>query len=253
MHDLGEEMIRFAEVRQKRLVAVLSGVPGDGTADQVKAEALGAVVGVQLDLPTVHPLALGLMRLLHPDEALVCALKQLIRPLLPVAVDDISNEFHSVHGSALDGKQRLAVQPMTAGLIEGENREPVQHILCHHIFAQIGHILQKGKIIFLRFLEDGLGLMGIDLPAILANTHKDNNEIPLRAREVLPGNRKDFSNYWNLLFYSHGSLSSGMRRCHRCDFTTFPIRRKPIYLGIEILLDQHNRGNCEVHEEPHKS
>ena len=59
-----------------------------------------------------------------------------------------------------------------------------------------------------------------------ANTHKDNNEIPLRAREVLPGNRKDFSNYWNLLFYSHGSLSSGMRRCHRCDFTTFPIRRK---------------------------
>ena len=87
----------------------------------------------------------------------------------------------------------------------------------------------------------------------LANTHKDNNEIPLRAREVLPGNRKDFSNYWNLLFYSHGSLSSGMRRCHRCDFTTFPIRRKPIYLGIEILLDQHNRGNCKVREEPHKS
>ena len=87
----------------------------------------------------------------------------------------------------------------------------------------------------------------------LANTHKDNNEIPLRAREVLPENRKDFSNYWNLLFYSHGSLSSGMRRCHRCDFTTFPIRRKPIYLGIEILLDQHNRGNCKVREEPHKS
>ena len=87
----------------------------------------------------------------------------------------------------------------------------------------------------------------------LANTHKDNNEIPLRAREVLPGNRKDFSNYRNLLFYSHDSLSSGMRRCHRCNFTTFPIRRKPIYLGIEILLDQHNRGNCEVHEEPHKS
>lgn len=27
----------------------------------------------------------------------------------------------------------------------------------------------------------------------MANTHKDNNEIPLRAREVLPGNRKDFS------------------------------------------------------------
>ena len=26
-----------------------------------------------------------------------------------------------------------------------------------------------------------------------ANTHKDNNEIPLRAREVLPENRKDFS------------------------------------------------------------
>ena len=87
----------------------------------------------------------------------------------------------------------------------------------------------------------------------LANTHKDNNEIPLRAREVLPENRKDFSNYWNLLFYSHGSLSSGMRRYHRCDFTTFPIRRKPIYLGIEILLDQHNRGNCKVREEPHKS
>ena len=27
----------------------------------------------------------------------------------------------------------------------------------------------------------------------MANTHKDNNEIPLRAKEVLPGNRKDFS------------------------------------------------------------
>ena len=27
----------------------------------------------------------------------------------------------------------------------------------------------------------------------MANTHKDNNEIPRRAREVLPGNRKDFS------------------------------------------------------------
>ena len=26
-----------------------------------------------------------------------------------------------------------------------------------------------------------------------ANTHKDNNEIPLRAKEGLPGNRKDFS------------------------------------------------------------
>ena len=26
-----------------------------------------------------------------------------------------------------------------------------------------------------------------------ANTHKDNNKIPLRAKEVLPGNRKDFS------------------------------------------------------------
>ena len=26
-----------------------------------------------------------------------------------------------------------------------------------------------------------------------ANTHKDNNEIPLKAKEVLPGNRKDFS------------------------------------------------------------
>ena len=26
-----------------------------------------------------------------------------------------------------------------------------------------------------------------------ASTHKDNNEIPLRAKEVLPENRKDFS------------------------------------------------------------
>ena len=26
-----------------------------------------------------------------------------------------------------------------------------------------------------------------------ANTHKDNNKIPPRAKEVLPGNRKDFS------------------------------------------------------------
>lgn len=29
----------------------------------------------------------------------------------------------------------------------------------------------------------------------MANTHKDNNEIPLRAKEVLPGNRKDFTDY----------------------------------------------------------
>lgn len=27
----------------------------------------------------------------------------------------------------------------------------------------------------------------------MVNTHKDNNEIPLRAKEVLPENRKDFS------------------------------------------------------------
>ena len=27
----------------------------------------------------------------------------------------------------------------------------------------------------------------------MANTHKDNNEVPLRAKEVFPGNRKDFS------------------------------------------------------------
>ena len=49
MHDLGKVMIRFAEVRQQLLVAMSLGMLGDGTADQVKAEALGAVVGIQLD------------------------------------------------------------------------------------------------------------------------------------------------------------------------------------------------------------
>ena len=37
-----------------------------------------------------------------------------------------------------------------------------------------------------------------------ANTHKDNNEIPLRAKEVLPGNRKDFSSFKSLLVYTLG-------------------------------------------------
>ena len=38
----------------------------------------------------------------------------------------------------------------------------------------------------------------------MASTHKDNNEIPRRAREVLPGNRKDFSSFKSLLVYTLG-------------------------------------------------
>lgn len=37
-----------------------------------------------------------------------------------------------------------------------------------------------------------------------ASTHKDNNEIPLRAKEVLPGNRKDFSFAQRSLVYTLG-------------------------------------------------
>ena len=84
-----------------------------------------------------------------------------------VAVHQLSEEFHPLHGTALDGKQRLAVHSVAAGLIKGKDREPVQHILCHHVFTQIGHILQKGKIVFLRSLKDLTGLIGISLPAIL--------------------------------------------------------------------------------------
>ena len=38
-----------------------------------------------------------------------------------------------------------------------------------------------------------MALYNINHPHAKANTHKDNNEIPLRAKEVLPENRKDFS------------------------------------------------------------
>ena len=37
-----------------------------------------------------------------------------------------------------------------------------------------------------------------------ANTHKDNNEIPLRAKEVFPGNRKDFPFTQRPLVYTLG-------------------------------------------------
>ena len=122
VHDLGKVMIRFAEVRQQLLVAMSLGMLGDGTADQVKAEALGAVVGIQLDFPAVQPLTLGLMCLLHPDEIPVGTFKQFIRPLPLIAINELSEEPQLVHSSMLDGKQCLAVQPMVTGLIEGKDR-----------------------------------------------------------------------------------------------------------------------------------
>ena len=42
----------------------------------------------------------------------------------------------------------------------------------------------------------------------MANTHKDNNKIPRRAREVLPGNRKDFS-------FAQRSLVYALKSCNK--------------------------------------
>lgn len=42
----------------------------------------------------------------------------------------------------------------------------IQHILRHHVFAQIRHVLHERKIVRLRFLEDLVGLTGIRLPAV---------------------------------------------------------------------------------------
>ena len=107
------------------------------------------------------------VRRLHANEAPVHFFKQLVRTLLPVAVHQLSEEFHPVYGPALDGQQRLAVHPVAAGLVEGEDREPVQHVLRHHVFAQIGHILEKDEIVFLCFLEDRRGFIRVGLPAVL--------------------------------------------------------------------------------------
>lgn len=86
VHDLGEIVVGFAEVGQQLAVAVRLGVLCDRAADEMKAEALGAAVGVYLDLPDVQPLALGLMLRLHPVEVHVGLFKQPVRPLAFVAV-----------------------------------------------------------------------------------------------------------------------------------------------------------------------
>lgn len=86
VHDGGKIVVGFAQVGEKVLIAVRLGVLGDGAPDEVEAEALGAVVGIDFDLPAVHPFALGLMCGLHFIEVPVDPLKQLVGPLLFVAV-----------------------------------------------------------------------------------------------------------------------------------------------------------------------
>lgn len=60
MHDLGQEVIGLAEIRQQLLIAVGLGMSGDGTSDEMEAEPLCAVVGVQF-----YPLAIQPFPLRH--------------------------------------------------------------------------------------------------------------------------------------------------------------------------------------------
>ena len=68
MQDFRQKVVGLAEIGQQVFVAVRLRISGDGAAHKVKAEALRALVGVELHLPAVHPFALGLVFLLHPDE-----------------------------------------------------------------------------------------------------------------------------------------------------------------------------------------
>ena len=43
MHQLGQEVIRLAEIRQELCVPVFSGVLRDGAADEMEAKALGCI------------------------------------------------------------------------------------------------------------------------------------------------------------------------------------------------------------------
>lgn len=121
VHDLGKVVVGLAEVGQQLAVAVRLGVLCDRAADEMKAEAIGAAVGVYLDLPAVQPLALGLMLRLHPVEVYVGLFKQPIRPFASVAVHELSYELHLFHGAALYLQQRFAVEPVPAGLVEGDD------------------------------------------------------------------------------------------------------------------------------------
>ncbi len=111
VHKLGKIVIGSAKVRQQLTVAVLLCVLCDGTADEMKAEALRAVIGVYLDPPAVHPFAVRLMLPLQLIESNIGLFKKPIRPPAPVSVDKPCDEFQLIHRAALYFKQCLAVKP----------------------------------------------------------------------------------------------------------------------------------------------
>ena len=83
-----------------------------------------------------------------------------------VAVDQLPEKFQPLDGPALDLEQRLAVHPMAARLIKGEDRKPVQHVLRHHVFAEIRHVLHEVEIIRFGLPADLFRLLRVHLPAV---------------------------------------------------------------------------------------
>ena len=166
MHYLREVVVGLTEIWQQRLVAVLARVFCDGAADEVKAEALRAVVRVERDPPRVPPLAARLMFFDHAGVVYISFFEQVVRPFCPIAVDERAEEFEPFGRAALDLQQRFAVQPVVARLVKGEDREPVEQILRHQIFADVGHLRQKFAVLLVRFLKDRRSLLRIPLPAV---------------------------------------------------------------------------------------
>lgn len=74
-----------------------------------------------------------------------------VRPFLFIPVYKLSKELHLFNRTALDFKQRFTIHAMVTCLIKGEDRKSVQHILRHHVFAEVGHIFHELEIIRLGF------------------------------------------------------------------------------------------------------
>ena len=146
VQDLRQKVVRPAEVRQQVLIAALPGVPRDGAADKMEAEALRPPVGIDLHPPAILPLSPGPVLPPHPVIPPVGPLKEAVGPPAPVAVHELPEESQPLHRPALDGQQRLAVQPVAAGLVESQDGEPVQHVGGHQVPPQVRHLPAKRPV-----------------------------------------------------------------------------------------------------------
>ena len=103
---------------------------------------------------------------------------------------------------ALDGQQRLAVQPVAAGLVESQDGEPVQHVGGHQVPPQVRHLPAKRPVARVRLPADGLRLLRVALPAVPLI------RLPVLGRPIGPLHRRP--------------LTSGPPACRSCPASSWP-------------------------------